>query len=196
MLNRFHVLTRISQLSPSLSSLIPDINNSDNSPDANPYDPHTRPSTGGVADVINVSLDNLSVREVNEDLQQLSVEFLLHTFWDDKRLANLVERETIFGETNKYWIPNLSIANGVETPNRSGKVLSLKPGGTVDYSERYALDLNDTICKIDSKLQKKIRNVMFVIFHCRISAKISCHLSTLRYPFGTQHCSIQLVSRN
>ncbi|XP_021967548.1 gamma-aminobutyric acid receptor subunit beta [Folsomia candida] len=128
------------------------------------YDPNIRPNNGGVADVISVSVGSITIQEVDESLQKISVECILHTFWDDKRLSNLVERTSVYAEKlPNVWTPTLSIVNSAEMPIRSNKALSLKSDGTVDYAER-------------------------------VSAKISCQMSMMRYPFGKQHCKLELVS--
>lgn len=85
--------------------------------------------------MVNVSVTLLAINDVDEDQQSFSADLLLRTGWMDKRLGNLVERETVFVESlPSVWTPHLTILNAES--GHTGKSLALREDGTLDLTER------------------------------------------------------------
>lgn len=104
------------------------------------YDPHFRPNHGAVADMLNLSIDSLTIQDVDEQKMKLNLELMLRTSWTDPRLAYSVKKTTSF--TNNFptiWMPDLYMIDSAQVTSidhKVGKSLTVKPGGEVVLNER------------------------------------------------------------
>ncbi|ODN00779.1 Gamma-aminobutyric acid receptor subunit delta, partial [Orchesella cincta] len=128
------------------------------------YSASARPNQDGVADVVNVSIELLSIRGVSETKSEMTVDIAMHTSWVDARLLEQVSRDTLFvGHIPTIWIPSVQIANSESGSHASSKALHLGKDGLVKYSKK-------------------------------MTTHISCPISLAKYPFDRQACRLQLNS--
>ncbi|CAL8107451.1 unnamed protein product [Orchesella dallaii] len=128
------------------------------------YSASSRPNQDGVADVVNVSIELLSIRGVSETKSEMTVDITMHTSWVDARLLEQVTRDTFFvGHIPSIWIPSVQIANSESGSHASNKALLLGKDGLVKFSQK-------------------------------LTTQISCPISLAKYPFDRQACRLQLNS--
>lgn len=131
------------------------------------YDSTTRPNQGGVADVVNISVDLLAIRDLNEARSEMTVDMSLHTSWVDSRLIEAVNKDTlIVNQMPDIWRPDIQIANSASS-------------SSMDSNSNYFLQLNkEGLVKLSRKQ----------------TARITCPISHAKYPFDRQICRLQINS--
>ncbi|CAG7818765.1 unnamed protein product [Allacma fusca] len=130
------------------------------------YDPSIRPNDGAVADYIKVSIQVLSIRDIDERNNEINVDLIIRKQWMDSRLSNLTLRDIILSSKHpEIWVPDFYIRNsgGSKRPQEHSTSLRLSNEGSVNHNER-------------------------------LSVRLNCPMTFVKFPFDTQECSLTLSS--
>jgi len=139
------------------------------------YNKDLRPNIGGDPEIVNVSLNVLSIQEVSAKNMDFTLEINLTQSWDDSRLTfegNKDVSEIVLGveKTGEIWRPDTYIINRKTAQHQY-------QGPQTDSDAFLKIEQDGTI-----------------LVTKRISLTADCHMNFVEYPLDRQQCSLVLSS--
>lgn len=122
--------------------------------------PTTRPNAENGPTKVTVSLYVMDIEGINNKKQSFTLDLIVRYTWKDPRLANVEGKFPL----NSVWYPNIQLYNLRDVETRFPKVVKIKKGGTVEYTQRYYATLRTHLDFRNFPYDTQILPITFVAF--------------------------------